>query len=276
MALGQPAYQSSTSQSAYATRAVDGIAHGVFGKGSCTHTEANSNPWWAVDLGTQRLVYEIQVANRVNDHERLCNFTVGLTHTQPTKTNGPDKSPHQECLFYSGAFPATRLTLTCNKPTWGRYLFIQINASQHVLTLCEVEVYYYFDTSVIEMTGYRNDYNFDDVTDLNNATCQQVTTPESDEAFRLRVHLPTAHKHVTLTAVLDGGQCLDFPATMVYTEGDGSVLAPYQNNPVFCDNQPGKCVFECDCSDMPCQYLYLVVLSAPYRQRDLCEIFVTW
>jgi len=73
--------------------------------------------------------------------ERLCNFTVGLTHTQPTKTNGPDKSPHQECLFYSGAFPATRLTLTCNKPTWGRYLFIQINASQHVLTLCEVEVY---------------------------------------------------------------------------------------------------------------------------------------
>ena len=69
MALGQPAYQSSTSQSAYATRAVDGIAHGVFLKGSCTHTEANSNPWWAVDLGTQRLVYEIQVANRVNDRK---------------------------------------------------------------------------------------------------------------------------------------------------------------------------------------------------------------
>ena len=54
------------------------------------------------------------------------------------------------------------------------------------------------------------------------------------------------------------------------------MLAPYQNNPVSSDNQPGNCVFERDCSDMSCQYLYLVVLSAPYRQRDLCEIFVTW
>jgi len=73
MALGQPAYQSSTHTFPYtsgnATLAVDGIAHGLFGKGSCTHTEANSNPWWAVDLGTQRLVYEIQVANRVNDRK---------------------------------------------------------------------------------------------------------------------------------------------------------------------------------------------------------------
>ena len=143
--------------------------------------------------------------------------------------------------------------------------------------------YYYLDdlgSIVMEMTGYRNDYNVADVIDLNNATCQQVTTPLSDKAFVVRVELPTATVGagltLTLTAVLDGGECLDFPATMVYTEGDPSIVMPFQNNPAFCDNQPGNCVFECDCSDVPCHFVYLVVLSAPNRQRGLCEIFLEW
>ena len=134
----------------------------------------------------------------------------------------------------------------------------------------------HFKTSMIEMTGYRNDYNLSDVTDLNNATCQQVTTPKSDTSFRLCFQLPTVHDRLTLTAVLDNGDCLDFPATMVYTEGDRSVLTPYNNNPLFCDIEPGKCVFECDCSAMPCQHVYLIILSAPFRPRSLCEICLTW
>ena len=133
---------------------------------------------------------------------------------------------------------------------------------------------------MIHMTGHRNDYSVSDVIDLNNATCQQVTTPLSDEAFVLRVELPTTTVGdgltLTLTAVLDGGECLDFPATMVYTEGDPSIIVPFHNNPAFCVNQPGNCVFECDCSDVPCHYVYLVVLSAPNRQRGLCEIFLSW
>ena len=105
--------------------------------------------------------------------------------------------------------------------------------------------------------------------DVNNATCQQVTTPLSDKSFRLEAELPPAHDHLTVTAVLDGGECLDFPATMVYTKSDQSVMLPYHNNPSFCANEPGECVFECDCSAMQCQPVFLIILSAPQRAAEV-------
>ena len=130
-----------------------------------------------------------------------------------------------------------------------------------------------FDPTMIHMSGYRDDYSVSDVIDMDNATCQPVTKPESDEPFTLKVELSSAvDSRLTVTAVLDG-DCLDFPATMVYTEGDQSALIPFHNNPSFCDNSPGRCVFECDCSATRCQTVYLVFLSAPDHTRRLCGIF---
>ncbi|KAK2161480.1 hypothetical protein NP493_1579g00039 [Ridgeia piscesae] len=85
---------------------------------------------------------------------------------------------------------------------------------------------------MIHMSGYRDDYSVSDITDLDNAICQPVTKPEPDEPFTLKVELSSAvHNRLTVTAVLDrGGNCLDFPVTMVYTEGDQSALIPYHNN----------------------------------------------
>ena len=132
-----------------------------------------------------------------------------------------------------------------------------------------------FDSTIVFMSGYRNDYSVSLVTDRNNATCQPVTTPESDEPFTLKVELwKTIHSRLIVTVVLDQGDCLDFPATMVYTEGDQSALLPYHNNPSFCDKKPGRCVFECDCSATPCQTVYLVMLSAPHNSLTLCEIYL--
>ncbi|KAI0240457.1 hypothetical protein LSAT2_008808 [Lamellibrachia satsuma] len=277
VALNKLAYQDTTSEQFRAELAVDGKVNGNHKVHGCSHTDHSTSHWWVVDFGIAQTVRQIQISNRIDyKPERLHNFTVGLTNTLPTTTTGPEKSPHQVCLVYEGAFPATRQALTCTNTTKGRYLFIHLAGHDSVLTLCEVEVYYHFERSMIEMTGYRNDYNLSDVIDLNNATCQQVTTPKSDTSFRLRFQLPTVHDRLTLTAVLDNGDCLDFPATMVYTEGDRSVLTPYNNNPSFCDTEPGKCVFECDCSAMPCQEVYLIILSDPYRPRSLCEIYLTW
>ena len=84
-----------------------------------------------------------------------------------------------------------------------------------------------FYQNMIHMSGYRDDYNASDVTDLNNATCQQVTTRQSDEGFILKVELLHAvRRRLTVTAVVDEGDFLDFPATMVYTEGDQSAMLP--------------------------------------------------
>ena len=76
--------------------------------------------------------------------ERLRNFQVGLTSTQPTRAADLHQSPHLVCLNYPGVFPFGRDMLKCNKPVIGRYLFIQIldtDTRDSILTLYEVEVY---------------------------------------------------------------------------------------------------------------------------------------
>ena len=151
---------------------------------------------------------------------------------------------------------------------------VQLKHSNTPMQKYEHILYSEFDTSTIQMRGYRTDYNVSDVIDLNNATCQQVTTPESDTPFLLTIELPTYYKPLIVTAVLDG-DCLDFPATMVYTEGDRSVMVPYGNNPSFCENIPGTCAFDCDCSDKGCRLVTLTLLNDPRKPRRLCEVYIT-
>ena len=124
------------------------------------------------------------------------------------------------------------------------------------------------------VTGYRKDYNVTAITDGNSATCEQVTKPESDEAFVFKYELPNVRSKLTVKVTLHRGDCLDFPATMVYTEGDNSAMLPYHNNPSFCRQVTGKCEFECDCSAAtPCSgVLNVVILSSPDHARTLCEV----
>lgn len=67
-ALGQPATQASTLFGASASRAVDGNVDGAFAGGSVAHTIGTlpPDPWWEVDLGTNRFVTEVEVWNRTD------------------------------------------------------------------------------------------------------------------------------------------------------------------------------------------------------------------
>ncbi len=59
------ASQSSTAFGGEAARALDGNTSGSFGDGGQTHTAENSqNPWWELDLGSERPIDEIVVWNR--------------------------------------------------------------------------------------------------------------------------------------------------------------------------------------------------------------------
>ena len=60
IALDKPTFQSSELDSGGESfRAVDGDESTVYGNGSCTHTRAEVNPWWAVDLLSYRLVERV-------------------------------------------------------------------------------------------------------------------------------------------------------------------------------------------------------------------------
>jgi hypothetical protein len=47
-------------------RAVDGNVDGAYGRGSVTHTEIESNPWWEVDLDQLVEINKISVYNRTD------------------------------------------------------------------------------------------------------------------------------------------------------------------------------------------------------------------
>ena len=54
-----------------------------------------------------------------------------------------------------------------------------------------------------------------------------------------------------------------------------SVMVPFGNNPSFCENIPGTCAFDCDCSDKGCQVVTLALLGATGEARGLCELYIT-
>ena len=69
-----------------ASLAVDGNANGnwrywdngAVTEGSCTHTVPEFRPWWAVDLGSQKTVFEVQITNRMD----CCSGTTQLMFTE--------------------------------------------------------------------------------------------------------------------------------------------------------------------------------------------------
>ncbi|KAG7469844.1 hypothetical protein MATL_G00133160 [Megalops atlanticus] len=71
-ASGGKATQSSTSWSGHADRAIDRNRNPVYRSRSCTHTAAENDPWWRVDLLKNHTVTSVTVTNRGDCcHDRL-------------------------------------------------------------------------------------------------------------------------------------------------------------------------------------------------------------
>ena len=71
LALGKPAFQISSrwlgaiSARAFPKLAVDGNMGPVYNNGGCSHTEQETNPWWAVDLGNKYKLRTVEIRNRL-------------------------------------------------------------------------------------------------------------------------------------------------------------------------------------------------------------------
>jgi glucose/arabinose dehydrogenase/azurin len=79
VALQGKAKQSSLSNNGDANRAIDGKISGSYGSGTLTHTQENeNNPWWEVDLGSEKSVESIAIWNRTEGSlgNRLEGFTL--------------------------------------------------------------------------------------------------------------------------------------------------------------------------------------------------------
>lgn len=76
---GAVATQSTTYQTAVASRAIDGNTDGNFGNGSVSHTGGSLNDWWQVNLGAPYSIGQIALYNRTDGaYQRLSNFKVSV------------------------------------------------------------------------------------------------------------------------------------------------------------------------------------------------------
>ena len=77
IARGRGTRQSSTAYGGSSSRAVDGNRNSRWGGRSCTHTNAQHNAWWRVDLGADYRVGTVKLTNRGDCcGNRLSNFDV--------------------------------------------------------------------------------------------------------------------------------------------------------------------------------------------------------
>ena len=146
LALNGTATQSSTNPSfnKEALLAIDGDTNGNYGGGSVTVTNVEENPWWQVDLGSNKTIDNIKVFNRTDGccKANMSNFTVSVINNSgvevftQTFTSFPDPS----VIVNTGGVV-------------GQIVKIQLNATAP-LTLAEVQVF--GSDEVLSTTSYKD------------------------------------------------------------------------------------------------------------------------
>ena len=132
------ATQSSTGFSGVPSRAIDGNTDGVFANGSVTHTNGQSQQWWALDLGRQSNVQTINIWNRTDCcEERFADVSIFLS-SQPIANGTIDQIRARDGITEITRTGAQgRLTQIAQELDL-RYIRIQIPTGY--LHLAEVEV----------------------------------------------------------------------------------------------------------------------------------------
>ena len=132
IALCGVATQSSIDYGGVASRAIDGNTDGNYSNNSVTHTLAETNPWWEVDLGLEYSIGNINIFNRIGKNNvRLSNFTVRVYNADSVEVFSQTYTTHPDP------------SVTCNAGgVTGQRVRIELNAT-NPLSLAEVEVFEY-------------------------------------------------------------------------------------------------------------------------------------
>ncbi|XP_029307058.1 fucolectin-like [Cottoperca gobio] len=137
LALFGKASQSSTYYGASPQRAIDGNTEGTYGKGSCSCTRRQTNPWWRVDLGKTYKIDTVTITNRKD----CCSGRLNGAEIHIGDTLVASGNANPRCAVIRSIGPRKSKTFKCNGME-GRYVNIVIPRKRRYqyLTLCEVEV----------------------------------------------------------------------------------------------------------------------------------------
>ncbi|XP_048116968.1 uncharacterized protein LOC125305939 [Alosa alosa] len=132
---GRTTQSSTFNSSTAAKKAIDGNRSGVLLEGSCAHTEAETNPWWRIDLLETYRVASVKITNR----QDCCaeNINGAEIHIGNSLEHNGNTNPR--CAVISSIPAGGASTFQCNGME-GRYVNIFSRGYRQHLTLCEVEV----------------------------------------------------------------------------------------------------------------------------------------
>ncbi|XP_052458921.1 uncharacterized protein LOC128017557 [Carassius gibelio] len=132
-ALRHKATQSSMYDTWYSEYAVDGV------RGSCSHTNTQTDPWWRVDLINIYRVNRVAITNRLSYYSDIVSRINGAVIRVG---NFLDVYSNPICAVVSTIPSGDTAIFSCGG-TEGRYVIVHIPGGGKILTLCEVEVYGY-------------------------------------------------------------------------------------------------------------------------------------
>ncbi|XP_048057026.1 uncharacterized protein LOC125274675 [Megalobrama amblycephala] len=136
LALGATAVQSSTAAQEVAQHAVDGNRNPLASAGSCSHTNADKDPWWRVDLLDVYKITRVSITNRGDCcAERINGAQIRIGNSLENNGNNNELAATVESIPLGDT-----KTFEFN-PITGRYVNIIIPGRNEYLTLCEVEVF---------------------------------------------------------------------------------------------------------------------------------------
>uniref|UniRef100_A0A672JYL9 Si:ch73-359m17.2 n=1 Tax=Sinocyclocheilus grahami TaxID=75366 RepID=A0A672JYL9_SINGR len=101
-----------------AERAVDGNRDADYGKGSCTHTKAELNPWWRADLGNVYSISKVAITNRGDCcKERLRGAQIRIGNKLENDGNNNELLETIQMFYHLPMFMMLELSSTYIYPT---------------------------------------------------------------------------------------------------------------------------------------------------------------
>ncbi|XP_059356975.1 uncharacterized protein LOC132095895 [Carassius carassius] len=136
LATGRNVTQSSTFDSWISEQAIDFNPGIIQPSSACSSTNAQTNPWWRVDLRYIYRVSSVVITNRLDCcPERMNGAEIRIGNSLENNGNN-----NPICAVISSIPAGVSSTYICNNME-GRYVNLIIPGDSRVLTLCEVEVY---------------------------------------------------------------------------------------------------------------------------------------
>lgn len=140
------ASQSSTLSGAHvpvdpaAHQAIDGDIDGDYHKGSVTHTKAESQPYWTIDLLSVKYIHHVELFNRTDCcSNRLTNYHVFVSDTPFTGTTvAASKAQSGVSDWHNTGTAPAQSQVDIGRT--GRYIRIQLEGKNTPLSLAEVKI----------------------------------------------------------------------------------------------------------------------------------------